>query len=57
MLKFYGGPMMLGWIVLAMIEAGDDEKSKGLVVGFVHEIGRYCAAGYALSLLVGKPVP
>jgi hypothetical protein len=57
MLKFYGGPMMLGWIVLAMIEVGDDEKSKGLVVGFVHEIGRYCAAGYALSLLVGKPVP
>src|ERR1700730_211549 len=56
MLKYYGGPAMLAWIVLDMISAGDDEKSKGLVVGFVNEIGQYCAAGFALSSLLGKPV-
>jgi hypothetical protein len=56
MLKYYGGPAMLAWIVLDMIAAGDDEKSKGLVVGFVNEIGWLAGAGLALSLL-GKPPP
>jgi hypothetical protein len=56
MLKYNLGPAMLAWIVLDMIGAGNDEKSAGLVVGFFSEIGRYCAGGFALSSLLGKPV-
>jgi hypothetical protein len=56
MLKYYGGRAMLAWIVLDLIATGDNKKSAGLVVGFFNEIGEYCAAGVALSSLLGKPV-
>ena len=46
-LQYNLGPAMLAWIVLDMIRAGDDEKSKGLVVGFLNEIGRYASVGVA----------
>jgi hypothetical protein len=43
-LEYQLGPSMLGWIVLDMIRAGEDEKSRGLVIGFCGEIGRYASA-------------
>jgi hypothetical protein len=52
-LEYNLGPAMLAWIVLDMIRAGDDEKSKGLVIGFISEIGRYGSAGAWLVATYG----
>jgi hypothetical protein len=39
-LKYNGGIVLLGSIVLDMIKAGDAENGKGLVVGFMGELSR-----------------
>jgi hypothetical protein len=54
MLRYYGGPVALAWIVDGMIEAGE---RNGLVSGFVQEIAEHAAIGAAVAGRFGTPHP
>ena len=57
-LRYFGGTVMLGSIVLGMMAAGYKEEEKGLVLGFMRVIAEHCAAGVmALALLDGDCPP
>jgi hypothetical protein len=56
-LRYVGGPVMLGSIVIDMIKTGIKDEENGLVLGFMRVIGQSCSLGMAVDAMLGRDPP